>query len=157
MKGKKMYLLLCLVILCIPFMIGDLCDGGGGDDPGPSTGAGSFNLRVKFHSAYGSNIEVNLTVVWSGTYVSGSSDSTVGVDTPFTIEDRFEGITDANGDCYFTRYISNLRPGRWEITARDRGTWSTTCTVDLSPGTNMNVRFTHGCAGCSTGLTYPCS
>jgi hypothetical protein len=157
MQRKKMYLMLFIVILCLPFMIGDVCNGGGGDGPGPSTGAGSFNLRVKFHSAYGSNIEVTLTVIWSGTYVPGSSTSTDGVDTPFTIEDHFAGTTDTNGDCYFVRYLSNLRPGRWNITATNRAGWSTSCTVDLSPGRNINVRFTNNCAGCSTGLTFPCS
>lgn len=152
MKKKVVKRLAITLVFFIPYLLGNFCDGGGGNGGDPS-GAGSFVLKIKYHTA-SPNIGCTMSITWQGSLVSQTSSD--GSSSPFTYQDNYSGTTDASGNCYSNaKTVQNLRPGTWRIRVTV-GSFSTECNVSLEPGKQVSVRFAVNCPGCSTGFYYPC-
>ncbi len=142
---------LLIVLLCVPFLMGPICDGGGGGGNGGPTVAAA-NLSVKWNTGF-PNINCTGRLIW--TFTPGTLTGASGQSSTFTIDHDYSNTTDAYGACYFPELVTNIKVGTWTIAVTDGAGWAASCVQTLAAGTNT-VKFTIYRAGCTSGLSpYP--
>lgn len=140
-----------MLLFFVPFLMGSLCNGGGGGTPTPPTVA-AVSLSVKYPTGY-SAISCTARLIWN--FTPGTLTGTTGTSTPFAVDHNYSTTSNASGDCFFPDLVTNLKVGTWTIQVTDGGTWATNCVQTLAAGTTT-LKFTIGRAGCTTGLNpYP--
>lgn len=142
---------LLIVLLCVPFLMGPICNGGG-NGGGTTPSVAAVQLSVKWNTGF-PNISCTGRIVWNFSPVSLTGTS--GQASPFTVDHNYSSTSDGSGVCIFSDMVGNMRIGTWNISAASPGGWATSCQVTLAGGNNM-VKFAINRAGCTTGLSpYP--
>lgn len=142
---------LLVVLLCVPFLMGPICDGGGGNGGGTTPTVSAVQLHVKWNTGF-PNISCTGRLIWA--FTPGTLTGSSGQSSPFNIDHDYSSNTDGSGACYFSELVGNMKIGTWTIAVTD-GIWTTSCVQTLAAGNN-SVKFTINRAGCTTGLSgYP--
>ena len=128
------------------------CNGKSDEPSQPKTGAGSFLMKVKYKTGLGALVGCTATIEYLATLVTQTSSE--GQAGPFTKSKSYSSQTNSQGECFFDYTLTNVRPGRWRVSAGNSAGWTSNCEVTLSPGTTQYVYFTINTAGCNT-RSYP--